>query len=331
MTRPPTRRGTRRRTAVWAAVGAVLVLVLLSLLRSCQPPPTVTVVAAGDMACDVTDPSGRASGSAATDQCQAQRVSDVAMGLHPDLLLGLGDYQYEVPAASAYRDVYGPGWGRLRDVTIPAIGNQEYKVHDANTFHDYFGERSGPDSGYWSTDVGAWHVVVLNSNCTTVKGGCRAGSPQQRWLEADLAASDARCTVALMHHPRWSNGIAGPDTRLADLVDTLVGHGVDLMLSGHEADYERFAARDAQGRPSATGIVQMVAGNAGQAHYLPGQGAASWRATARGPAGAYFDGRHHGVLALTLRPDGWDWSYRALTGRTGTATAVADSGRAACH
>ncbi len=322
-------RRARRRRLLPVVVVVVAVLVVLGMMRSCQEPPTVTVVAAGDMACDLTDPSNRATST--TDECQGQRVSDVAVSLRPDYLLGLGDYQYEVPAAQAYRDVYGPSWGRLRDVTIPAVGNQEYKVHDANTFHDYFGERSGPVSGYWSTDVGAWHVVVLNSNCTTVKGGCHAGSPQQRWLAQDLADSGSRCTVALLHHPRWSNGIAGPDGRVSDLVDTLVSHDVELLLSGHEGDYERFDPLDASGLPSATGLVQMVAGNAGQAHYLPEEGASSWRDRARGPRGAFFDGRHHGVLALTLRTDGWDWTYRALTDASGAATTVLDSGRSSCH
>ncbi len=222
----------------------------------------MTVVAAGDMACDVTDRRSRVE-SAATDQCQAQRVSDVAVGLHPDYLLGLGDYQYEVPAAAAYREVYGPGWGRLRDVTIPAIGNQEYKVHDANTFHDYFGERSGPDSGYWSTDVGC--VARRRAQQQTARpsrAGAGGVAAQQRGSRPTSrratpgAPSSRSCTTALVQRHRR----AGHPPRRPRRHPRR--HGVDLMLSGHEANYERFTARDAQGRPSATGIVQMVAGNA---------------------------------------------------------------------
>ena len=98
--------------------------------------------------------------------------------LAPDALLGLGDYQFEVPDAASYRDIYGPSWGRLRDSTIPALGNQRsYKVHDANTFRGYFGDLSGPATGYWATDLGTWRVIVLNSNCTTVQGGCARALP----------------------------------------------------------------------------------------------------------------------------------------------------------
>ena len=328
------RRAPRRRRALAAALVAAAAVALLALLRGCGPPATVTVVAAGDMACDLSDPAQAAAGDRA-DECQSARVSDLAVSLRPDHLFGLGDYQYEVPAAEAYRTVYRPAWGRLREKTIPAIGNQEYKVHDANTFHDYFGEFSGERTGYWSTDVGAWHVVVLNSNCTTVNGGCLEGSPQHRWLVDDLGASDARCTVALMHHPRWSNGIAGPDARTDDLVGALVDHGVELVLSGHEADYERFPPLDASGQPADDGIVQMVVGTGGQAYYDPAEGDAQWRAKARGPQGAFFDASHHGVLRLELQEDGWDWAFHALTGSPGTATAteteVVDAGSAGCH
>ena len=321
------RRQTRRAAAVVLAIALVVALALL-LLRGCGAPAAITVVAAGDMSCDATDPAqadpalGRA-----TDACQGQPVSDVAVALQPDYLLGLGDYQYEIPSSAAYREIYGPSWGRLREVTIPAIGNQEYKVHEANTFFDYFGDRAGDRRGYWSTDVGAWHVVLLNSNCTTVSGGCAAGSPQQLWLEQDLADNSARCTVALMHHPRWSNGIAGPDVRSDDLVATLTGHRVELLLSGHEADYERFAPMDASGQADPAGITQVVVGAGGQSHYDPAAGDAPWRTKDTQLPSEFFDGDHHGFLELTLRTTGWSWRYHAVTGSTDS---VVDQGSAVC-
>jgi len=318
----------RRRVAIGVTLTVALAIVVALLLRACGPPGTITVVAVGDMACDALDPAQAdpALGTS-TDTCQAQRVSDAAVALRPDYLLGLGDYQYELPTAAAFRDIYGPSWGRLRQVTIPAIGNQEYKVHDANTFDDYFGDRAGDPRGYWSTDVGAWHVVVLNSNCTTVAGGCAAGSPQQRWLEQDLSRGPARCTVALMHHPRWSSGIAGPDERTGDLVGTLVDHRVELLLSGHESDYERFVPMDASGNADPAGITQFVVGVGGQAHAVPAVGDAPWRATGDLVSGAYFDGDHHGFLELTLRASGWDWAYHALNGSTAP---VVDQGSGVC-
>jgi len=316
----------RRRAAI--AAGVALAVVLALLLRGCGTESTVTVVAVGDMSCDATDPAQRSPAvGRATDRCQGRRVADAAVALKPDYLLGLGDYLYEMPTSASYRQIYGPTWGRLRGVTVPALGNQEYKVHEANTFFDYFGDRAVDRLGYWSTDVGAWHVVVLNSNCTTVAGGCSRGSPQQLWLEQDLAQDKARCTLALMHHPRWSTGIAGPDQRGRDLVATLVSHQVELVLSGHEADYERFAPRDATGQASPTGITQIVAGAGGQAHYEPSVGDAPWRVGKGKITSAFFDGAHHGFLELVLEPTRWQWRYHALIG---SADTVVDRGSASC-
>src|SRR5690606_31562196 len=194
---------TRRRLIGVVVIVAVAIAGVLLLLRACEDeqPQSVSIVAAGDMGCDPKDP-----GSGTALECQAKAVSDIAVGLKPYAFIGLGDYQYEIPTTEGYETVYHPTWGRLRDITFPAIGNQEYKVHEANTFHTYFGERSGPDQGYWSVQLGQWHVVFLNSNCTVVIGGCGAGSPQHRWLQEDLAANDTKCTMAVWHHPRWSNG-----------------------------------------------------------------------------------------------------------------------------
>lgn len=304
------------------AVGLCAAVGLLFALRSClaSGPDVVRAVAAGDMVCDPNDPA-----QGGMTACKAQEVSDVAVGLNPDALFGLGDYVYEVPKSDTYRTVYDPSWGRLKDKTLPAIGNQEYKVHEANTFRSYFGDRAGPEDGYWSTEFGKWHVVVLNSNCTVVVGGCKEGSPQQRWLAADLAASDAKCTVALMHHPRWSTGLGGPDGRLSDLFTTLVDHHVELLLSGHEADYERFAPLSPDGSPDPGGTRQFVVGTGGQVVYAPGEGDAPWRNKGRTVSSEFRDFSHHGVLELTLGPDSYDWAFHGLDGQ------VLDSGTGRCN
>ena len=319
----------RSRTA--AAVLAVeLVVALLAagagyaLPRPATAPAMVRVVAAGDMACDPDDPEFLAHSEAEGDHCRQEEASRIALLLQPDLLLGLGDYQYELPTADAYRDVYGPTWGRLRDRTVPVFGNQEYKVHDANTFLTYFGDRVADKRGYWSRDAGDWHLVVLNSNCATVDGGCLQGSPQQVWLDADLAHTKRRCILAAWHHPRWSSGIAGPDERTKDLFSTLYAHGAELVLSGHEADYERFGPLDPTGHPDDAGVRQFVVGTGGQAHYEPQPGDSPWRAKVVAPRSEFVDYSHHGVLELELRPGGWLWRFHAVDG------AVTDSGEGRC-
>lgn len=319
-------RARRRRLKQGLAVGTGLAVALLLLPLSCRPEQAgpIVAVAAGGMACDPTDPRF-GDGDGDGDWCQQRAVSDLALSLSPDVLLGLGDYQYELPAGSSYDTVYGPTWGRLRDITIPALGNQELKVFRANTFRAYFGDRAGPEAGYWSQDVGAWHVVVLNSNCTTVVGGCGEGSPQQLWLAEDLAASDARCTLALWHHPRFSNGIMGPDQRTSDLWSTLVDHDVELVLSAHEHHYERFGRLNAAGDPDARGPRQFIAGTGGQIHYRPEAGDAPWRQKLEPVASEAADFDHHGVLELTLDTASYTWRFLAQGGE------VLDSGADDCH
>ena len=308
------------------AVGTAAVVGAALLLHACRPasPMPIRVVAEGDMACDPTDPM-YAGGAGHDDQCQQRAVSDIAVGLHPDLLLGLGDYQYELPTSAAYADVYGPTWGRLRDITRPALGNQELKVFHANTFRSYFGDLAGPDQGYSSFDMGTWHVIILNSNCTTVVGGCGEGSPQQKWLEGDLASTTQKCVVATWHHPRFSNGIMGPDQRTKALWATLTHYDVELVLSAHEHDYERFPHLDSAGRNDPDGPRQFVVGTGGQVHYDPSAGDAPWREKLTPVASDAHDFTHNGVLELGLASDGYAWSFHT------TAGTVTDSGSDTCR
>jgi hypothetical protein len=327
------RHARRRRTRLIVALilAAVLVVVVL-LTRGTAGPATIRVAAVGDMACDPEDPDFGATTRAQGDHCRQLAVSDLAVAMNPAVLLGLGDFQYELPTSEAYRTVYQPSFGRLRDRTVPVYGNQEYKVQDANTFTAYFGDRVEDPRGYWSQDLGRWHLVVLNSNCAAVAGGCATGSPQQAWLAGDLADNDRRCVIAAWHHPRWSTGIGGSDDRTGDLFRTLYDHEVELVLSGHEADYERFGPLNAEGEPDAQGVRQFVVGTGGQAHYRPDagdsrneRGEPAVRRT--GPASEYVDYDHHGVLELELGPDSWRWSFHPLEGETPTE----DEGSASCH
>jgi 3',5'-cyclic AMP phosphodiesterase CpdA len=273
------------------------------------------------MACAPDDPNLKRTGRAEGDNCRHRAVSDLAVALNPTLLVGLGDFQYELPTSLGYRTVYGPSWGRLRERTVPVYGNQEYKVQDASSFKIYFGDRVRDPRGFWSEEIGQWHLVVLNSNCSAVSGGCATGSPQQTWLAADLAAAGDRCVIAAWHHPRWSSGLAGSDARTADLFRTLYDHQVELVLSGHDAHYERFAPMNPDGRTDDKGVRQFVVGTGGQAHYRP-----ELPPVAGAVKGEYADYDHHGVLALTLGPTSYQWGFRPLE----ASETVEDEGSANC-
>ncbi|MEI2790488.1 MAG: metallophosphoesterase [Steroidobacteraceae bacterium] len=259
-------------------------------------------------------------------RCLSQVTSDLAVGLGPDVVAGLGDYQYEDAKADSYRSQYDPGWGRLRDITRPALGNQEYKVHAANTFFAYFGDQAGPRSGWYSYDVGSWHVVVLNSNCD-LAGGCGPDSPQVQWLRDDLAAHDGtRCTLAYWHHPRFSTGLHGSDARSATFWEVLAAHHADVVLAAHEHDYQRFEPVNPTGGSDPQGIRSFVVGTGGQATYAPDETtgeAGRRRAAATTPTVRVDD--TVGVLGLTLDPEGYRWRFVDATGAT------RDQGTAACQ
>jgi hypothetical protein len=315
--------GTRRRWIARAVALLGLVVLALALMRACAPSPVVHVIAVGDMACTPTDPKFN-DGAGEDGQCLAQQVSDAAVARNPDVLLGLGDYQYEVASEADWQAAYAPSWGRLKDITIPTIGNQELKVHEASSYRSFFADRAVPDPGYASYDVGSWHVVALNTNCTVVEGGCGPESPQVAWLREDLAANAGRCIAVLGHHPRWSNGIAGPDSRIDPLWVAMTEGGVTLYLSGHESDYERFPPLDRGHRVDPNGVVQFVVGTGGQSLYQPQEGDAPWRETFEPVPSEVFDASHHGFLDLTLDDGSYSWQFVTDEG------AVTDSGTARC-
>ncbi|MEW6475403.1 MAG: DNRLRE domain-containing protein [Actinomycetota bacterium] len=226
----------------------------------------------------------------------------------------LGDNAYAAGTARQFADCYHPTWGRFADRTHPVVGDNEYDTDDAAPYFDYFGAAAGdPDEGWYSYDVGAWHIVVLNSNCGEV-GGCGSGSPQERWLRADLAAANARCLAAMWHHPRFSSVSSNSATRA--LWKTLQEYGAEMVLSGHHHVYERFAPQDADGRLDANGIRQFVVGTGGRSH-------ASFNSTK--PNSEVRNNRTYGVLKLTLRSDGYNFDFVPIEG-----SSFRDSGHGSC-
>ncbi|MBI4261147.1 MAG: metallophosphoesterase [Actinobacteria bacterium] len=275
------------------------------------------VAAAGDVACDPTDPAYN-GGAGSPGACHTEATAALLDQLQPDAILGVGDLQEDQGTLQQYLAVYDPTWGRHKDVTHPVVGNHDYYLYpDARGYFDYWGPAAGERlEGWYSFDVGTWHVVALNSNCAAV-GGCGPGSPQETWLRADLAASSASCTVAFFHHPRFSSRYGVNDTVLG-LWQALHDSGVEVAVSGHGHHYERFAPTDVVGDvDSGRGVRQFVAGTGGQSHH-------KFRNVL--PASEVRDNTTYGILVLTLRPGAYDWEFVPEAGGTFT-----DSGSTSCH
>lgn len=277
-------------------------------------PADPVIAAAGDIACaPEIEAFQDLAGTEA--ECHMAQVSDLLVGGDHAAVLALGDLQYEEGAAAAFAASYDPTWGRVKDITLPAIGNHEYGT-GGDGYFQYFGAAAGePGMGWYGVDVGAWHLVALNSNCTVVD--CAAGSDQEQWLRAELAAHPAACTLVYWHHPRFSSGLHGSDPALADLYRAADEGGADVVLSGHDHHYERFAPQDADGNATPDGPRQFVVGTGGRNHYP---------VLATVSNSEVHDDVTFGVLELTLRADGYDWRF--VPDATGTFT---DTGSADCR
>ncbi|HEX9941974.1 MAG TPA: metallophosphoesterase [Thermoanaerobaculia bacterium] len=275
------------------------------------------VAAAGDISCDPADPNFN-GGNGIAGACRQRATSDLLLGGGFDAVLLLGDNQYGDGALAKYQAVFAPTWGRLGPLLRPAPGNHEYQTPGASGYFDYFGPAAGERSrGWYSFDLGAWHVVSLNSNCAAI-GGCGPGSPQLRWLADDLAAHPRACTLAYWHHPRFSSGLHGDDPAYDAFWRALYDAGADLVLVGHDHDYERFAPQDPSGRADPEhGIRQFVVGTGGQ-------GMRSFVAVR--PNSEARNSQDPGVLKLRLRAGGYDWEFLPIAGG-----AFTDRGSGGCH
>jgi hypothetical protein len=228
-----------------------------------------------------------------------------------------GDNAYLSPATAAeYARCYGPNWGRHKNRTLPSAGNHEYDAANAAGYFGYFGASAGdPTKGYYDTTVGAWHIIVLNSNCAFVS--CGAGSPQEQWLRSVLAASNAACTAAIFHHPRFSSG-QNSSASVRAFWEALYDYGADVVFNGHDHLYERFAPQTPAGAADpAFGLRQFTIGSGGRSHHTFVGVAPNSEAR---NAGTY------GVLKLTLHATSYDWQFVPEAGKSFT-----DSGGTACH
>ncbi len=294
-----------------------------------QPlPADAYIAAAGDIACDPTRPSF-AAGLGTARSCRALYTSDLLLKMDLWSVLVLGDLQYDDGLLWKYMQSFDPAWGRVKSLLRPAIGNHEYVAGGATGYFDYFNGPGQPDgpagprgAGYYSFDVGAWHIIALNSQCghrptLPEVPGCGAGSAQEQWLRADLAAHPTACTLAYWHHPLVSSRL-GVDEAVRPLWNALVNAGVDVVLTGHDHAYERFAPLDATGQiDHERGIRQFVVGTGGKSHQ---------REQALLGGSEVRNSRVYGVLQLRLRERSYHWAFIPEAGRRFT-----DTGARSCH
>lgn len=286
-----------------AAAVFALVLVMGPSGQKAQAAGDPVLVGAGDIA----------SCGSQGDEATAKLLDGIS-----GTVFTTGDTAYPDGTYQQFRDCYGPSWGRHKDRTKPSVGNHEYHGPEgAKPYYDYFGTKAGPrGKGYYSYDRGEWHIVVLNSMCDKV-GGCHAGSPQETWLKADLAANPNRCTLAYFHEPLFSSGSAS--SRVRPFWQALYRANAEVVLGGHIHAYERFRPMEPDGdyNPS-RGIREFVVGTGGASHNRPFDTVAANSVSRKTDA--------YGVLKLTLHAGSYEWKFVPVAGETFT-----DSGTASCH
>jgi acid phosphatase type 7 len=290
-------------------VGSIALATLLAYMGAATDPVSgagkkraVTLVGAGDIA-----------------RCKFAADRDTArlLGETKGTVFTLGDNAYPDGTAEQFRECYDPTWGKYKRRTKPAAGNHEYNTSEARPYFDYFGRKVGkPGRGYYAYDRGSWHIVVLNSNCEEV--ACGARSRQVRWLRRNLAKHRTRCTLAYFHHPLFSSGEHGNQKKMRPTWNALYAANAEVVVSGHDHSYERFAPQKPDGsRDAVRGIREFVVGTGGGEHYPFGEIEANSQVR---------NAKTFGVLKLTLHSNSYAWKFVPVAGKSFT-----DSGFVPCH
>jgi acid phosphatase type 7 len=303
-------RGSIANVPIWIVVVILAIAITLAALavigiysgRSSDGAGAV-MVGAGDIAICAGE----------SDEATAELLDSI-----PGTVFTTGDNAYQSGTASEFTRCYEPSWGRHKARTYPTPGNHEYLTEDASGYFDYFGSAAGdPTKGYYSYDSGEWHVVALNSMCEEV-GGCGASSPMVNWLRKDLADNPRACTLAYFHHPLFSSGKHGNQTKMRPTWQALYAANADVVVNGHDHAYERFAPQEPNGtRDPERGIREFVVGTGGNGQYPILDPIANSQ---------IHNDDTYGVLKLTLHPDSYDWKFVPVAGETFT-----DSGSQRCH
>jgi acid phosphatase type 7 len=298
----------RKMTLVVASVSFGVLLASAAAVLTAEPgagqTAAVTLVGAGDISrCDNTG-----------DTATARLVDSI-----PGTVFTAGDNAYKEGTLSQFRNCYDPTWGRFKARTKPSVGNHEYRTDpEASGYFDYFGAAAGErGEGYYSYNRGAWHIIALNSMCAYVRGGCEPTSPMMTWLKEDLASHPARCTLAYFHKPLFSSGYSRGNPVVKPLWNVLYNHHADVIVSGHDHVYERFARQTPEGAKSERGIREFVVGTGGAE--LGG-----FNYTARNSQ--VRNANTYGVLKLNLSESSYGWRFVHVAGKTFT-----DSGSTRCR
>lgn len=227
----------------------------------------------------------------------------------PGTVFTAGDNAYPSGTLAQFNACYEPTWGAFKSRTRPSPGNHDYRTAGASGYFSYFGSRAGTaGKGWYAYDLGAWRIYVLNSNCSAA-GGCSAASPQTTWLKADLAANPRRCVLAYWHHPLFSSGEHGNNPGVRPFWDALYAAHADVVINGHDHDYERFGRQTPAGAASKTGIRQFVVGTGGAERRPFGS---------IKPHSLERNAKTFGVLKLTLHAASYDWRFVPQAGKTYT-------------
>ncbi|MFC8761702.1 RICIN domain-containing protein [Streptomyces sp. NPDC057193] len=310
----PRTRHLRRRVAL--TTGLALAVAGVAVAEAVPGPSAATVAATTRPA--APNPGEAVTVAAVGDICGSacNQTDDIVTAMAPDAVITAGDNAYETGTLAEFNAQYDPNWGTFNSIAYPSPGNHEY-YSGAVGYFDYFEGKGVPTGGrgkgYYSYDLGDWHMVALNSNVSH-----SAGSAQEQWLRADLAESDRPCTMAYMHHPRFSSGKHGDNVATADLYKALTDYNADIAVFGHDHDYQRFAPAMADGTQSPNGLRTFVIGTGGRALY-------SERSTTKGPS-EVFQNNTFGVGRFDLSATGYTFSFKPVAGRTFT-----DSVSGSCH
>ena len=304
-----------------ALVGVTLLAATLGLTTVAHAADPV-IAGAGNIACQSTSPYFNA-GLGTPTRCRAKYTSDLLAGPGLAAVLPLGDNQLCCGSLNEYLESYDKTWGGVKGISRPVLGDHDYTTSGAPGYFDYFngagaasGQAGDRGKGYYSFDVGAWHLIALNSNCRNV--GCSAGAPQERWLRSDLAQHPNACTLAYMHDSRFSSGETGNRLQLQPFWQALHEAGAEVVLGGGSHMYERFAPQTARGAADpAFGIREFVVGTGG--HSLTGVRQVKRHSELR-------ENASFGILRLVLHPSGYDWSFQS-----DGSSAFSDLGSGLCH
>lgn len=289
-----------------ARLTALALVAALAFSMPSQPPPVAdaaehtVLIAAGSIGDCFSE----------GDEATASLVEETT-----GIVATLGDTAYPLGSARNFGDCFDPTWGRFRDRIRPVPGNHDYGTGSADAYFSYFGEAAGsPGEGYYSYEVGSWHVVALNSVCDVVD--CVDDSEQLSWLRRDLQAVRPDCLLAYWHHPRFSSGSVGSDPRMRAAWRVLLDAGAEVVISGHAHHYERFGPQDERGTARDDGIRQFVVGTGGTDLHPVGSTLINSEAIVA---------ERHGVLRLDLSESGYAWKFLAPNEEL-----PLDDGKAAC-